>query len=162
MWIASMRRCFSARAGARFWQKMAVYGRCQQLNAGSGALPWDGVGLAAFWRRARDVGRSVWISWRVAVSLRKARHERWISLDFLGFSRPNRDFSMGYAERTSESFSCSLFRPEQTALTVSGMRKRRIVHGGKLNSISDFLQEIVVPSSLSAAFRQNELRPSRA
>jgi hypothetical protein len=24
-------------------------------------------------------------------------HEGWISLDFLGFSRPNRDFSMGYA-----------------------------------------------------------------
>jgi hypothetical protein len=23
--------------------------------------------------------------------------EGWISLDFLGFSRPNRDFSMGYA-----------------------------------------------------------------
>jgi hypothetical protein len=24
----------------------------------------------------------------------------WISLDFLGFSRANRDFSMGYADKT--------------------------------------------------------------
>ena len=31
--------------------------------------------------------------------------ECWISLDFLGFSRPNRDFSMGYADKASENFS---------------------------------------------------------
>jgi hypothetical protein len=27
-------------------------------------------------------------------------YEGWISLDFLGFSRPNRDFSMGYADKS--------------------------------------------------------------
>src|ERR1700722_19364931 len=61
-WIAGMRRCFSARAAARFWQKMAVYGGCQQLNAGSGASAWYGVELAAC-AAGRDVrsDRSVWI-----------------------------------------------------------------------------------------------------
>jgi hypothetical protein len=29
----------------------------------------------------------------------------WISLDFLGFSRPNRDLSMGYAGKSAEIFS---------------------------------------------------------
>jgi hypothetical protein len=34
----------------------------------------------------------------------------WISLDFLGFSRPNRDFSMGYADFTAKKFSQPLSR----------------------------------------------------
>jgi hypothetical protein len=29
----------------------------------------------------------------------------WISLDFLGFSRQNRDLSMGYAAKTTKGFS---------------------------------------------------------
>jgi hypothetical protein len=29
----------------------------------------------------------------------------WISLDFLGFSRPNRDLSMGYAAQAIKVFS---------------------------------------------------------
>jgi hypothetical protein len=29
----------------------------------------------------------------------------WIFLDFLGFSRPNRDFSIGYGDKTAEEFS---------------------------------------------------------
>jgi hypothetical protein len=29
----------------------------------------------------------------------------WISLDFLGFSRPNRDLSIGYAAKTTKGFS---------------------------------------------------------
>jgi hypothetical protein len=29
----------------------------------------------------------------------------WISLDFLGFSRPNRAFSMGYTGKTAQDFS---------------------------------------------------------
>jgi hypothetical protein len=45
-------------------------------------------------------------SWLAAFSLRKTRlFDRWISLDFLGFSRPNRDFSMGYAGFSLENFS---------------------------------------------------------
>ncbi|HEV7478689.1 MAG TPA: hypothetical protein VGO05_00195, partial [Roseiarcus sp.] len=34
----------------------------------------------------------------------------WISLDFLGFSRPNRAFSMGYAEFLLENFSSRFSR----------------------------------------------------
>jgi hypothetical protein len=45
--------------------------------------------------------------------------ERWISLDFLGFSRPNLDFSMSYADKTAEIFSgamaLALTPPQQRA-----------------------------------------------
>jgi hypothetical protein len=34
--------------------------------------------------------------------------EHWIVLDFLGFSRPNRDFSTGYAGFSREDFSRAL------------------------------------------------------
>ena len=69
------------------------------------------------------------------------------SLDFLGFSRPNLDLSMGYGRFSVDDFS--------TALLSS--RKRRgngdptighaegtdfLLHGIKLNLISDFLQDI--------------------
>jgi hypothetical protein len=64
-----------------------------------------------------------------------ARHELWISLDFLGFSRPNRDFSMGYAAFTrkdiSRAFSLAL-RGAGTGAEVEAMRKRRVVHGASL------------------------------
>jgi hypothetical protein len=33
-------------------------------------------------------------------------------LDFLGFSRPKRDLSMGYKEKTADFFSRALFRRE--------------------------------------------------
>jgi hypothetical protein len=33
----------------------------------------------------------------------------WIILDLLGFSRPNRDFSMGYTDKSAESFSSRFF-----------------------------------------------------
>jgi hypothetical protein len=31
----------------------------------------------------------------------------WISLDFLGFSRPNRELSKGYTEKPSKNFSAA-------------------------------------------------------
>ena len=34
----------------------------------------------------------------------------WISLDFLGFSRPNRAFSMSYADKIAKTFSCCSWR----------------------------------------------------
>jgi hypothetical protein len=39
----------------------------------------------------------------------------WISLDFLGFSRPNRDFSMGYAGFSAKKISRALL-PLDSAL----------------------------------------------
>jgi hypothetical protein len=88
----------------------------------------------------------------------------WISLDFLGFSRPNRYFSMGYA-----GFSLKEISPRPFAIggsvgaapTVSGMRKRRIVHTVKLNLISVFLQDIVtLGRSLSLASIQKQPAPA--
>ena len=38
----------------------------------------------------------------------------WISLDFLGFSRPNRDFSMGYEDKVFSSRFCRRERAVQT------------------------------------------------
>jgi hypothetical protein len=38
--------------------------------------------------------------------------EGWISLDFLGFSRPNLDFSMGYEDFSLNEFSRPLFGGE--------------------------------------------------
>jgi hypothetical protein len=35
--------------------------------------------------------------------------EGWIYLDFLGFSRANRDFSMGYADKNAKQFFIALF-----------------------------------------------------
>ena len=42
-------------------------------------------------------------------------HEGLISLDFLGFSRPNRDFSMGYAGFSAKKISRALL-PLDSAL----------------------------------------------
>jgi hypothetical protein len=56
---------------------------------------------------AANAGRwSVWIFLARAVLLAKApASEGWKSLDFLGFSRPNRDLSMGYTGISSKIFS---------------------------------------------------------
>ena len=69
-------------------------------------------------------------------------------MDFLGFSRSNRDFSIGYADfcekNFSWAFSLALRGADTEEPAVEAMRKRRKVHGAKLNLISDFLQSIVV------------------
>ena len=64
-----------------------------------GALPLDGVGLAPSRSGARpESGRPVWIFLaRGPFRSEGPAPEGWIVLDFLGFSRQNRDFSMGYA-----------------------------------------------------------------
>jgi hypothetical protein len=66
----------------------------------------------------------------------------WISLDFLGFSRPKRDLSMGYARFSLENFSQRLLAARNAR---SGARARRHAEGhdfswGKLNRFSVFLQ----------------------
>ena len=81
--------------GARYW----------------GALHLRGGGLAPSRQRGpRRWLRSVWIFLaRGRFAAKTPAHEGWISLDFLGFSRPNRDLSMGYAESTAEIFSSRFF-----------------------------------------------------
>ena len=53
-------------------------------------------------------------------------------MDFLGFSRPNRDLSMGYADKASKNFSqrfCRGVRGAGTEHALEAIRERRIVHG---------------------------------
>jgi hypothetical protein len=74
-------------------------------------------------------------------------YEGWISLDFLGFSRANRDLSMGCAVFSAEVFSCALSwreKPER-APTVETIWKDGIVHGASL------LQFLIVSNQLSSA-----------
>jgi hypothetical protein len=52
----------------------------------------------------------------------------WICFDFLGFSRPNRYFSMGYAEKTRKTFIGGLGRSKRQRAEET-MRTARIVHG---------------------------------
>jgi hypothetical protein len=72
-------------------------------------------------------------------------YEPWKSLDFLGFSRPNRAFSIGYAGFSLNEISRALLARARTVGTVAhdfGLRKGADWSWGKLNSTSDFLQEI--------------------
>jgi hypothetical protein len=55
----------------------------------------------------------------------------WISLDFLGFSRQNRDFSMGYKGFSAYDFSMAFAAPEREPKGL-GMRRGRIVHEASL------------------------------
>jgi hypothetical protein len=91
--------------------------------------------------------------------------EGWNYLDSLGFSRPNRDFSMGYAAFTFQWVTRLLagriflapFSGEEAPKRDLGIWKRRIVHEGELKLVSDFLQVIVVRAvSLSAASIQKQ------
>jgi hypothetical protein len=71
-------------------------------------------------------------------------YEGWKSLDFLGFSRPNRAFSMGYAGFSLKEISRALL-PVAAALAGMGasdlgVGKRRIVHRSQDNQVSVFLQ----------------------
>jgi hypothetical protein len=80
-------------------------------------------------------------------------HRYWISLDFLGFSRPNRDLSMGYTDFSATNFR-NAFPP---CVQGAGMGSRQSwdweaqdCSWGKLNSSSDYQQAIVGFSRLGA------------
>ena len=68
--------------------------------------------------------------------------EGWISLDFLGFSRPNRDLSMGYTGFSLKSFSWPFcpwaFEAAGRTAADEAMRKRRGVHRASLTWILIF------------------------
>jgi hypothetical protein len=81
---------------------------------------------------------------------------RWISLDFLGFSRPNRDLSMGYAAYSGKNFSPSFslaLRGAGTGACGRGHAEGQDCSWGKLNLVSIFWQEIVVRA---VPFRLNQ------
>src|SRR6185437_13796119 len=61
--------------------------------------PFAGGGADAF-------SGAIWIVLkRGCFATESSRPGSWIRLDFLGFSRPNRDFSMGYADPCGKEFS---------------------------------------------------------
>jgi hypothetical protein len=75
--------------------------------------------------------------------------EGWKGLDFLGFSRPNRAFSMGYAGFSLKENSRARLpraRTVETAAHDFGLGKGTDWSWGKPNWISAFLQEIAVPA----------------
>jgi hypothetical protein len=71
----------------------------------------------------------------------------WKSLDFLGFSRPNRDFSMGYTGFSAKKISRALWtRRDGNRRDVrrrSWHAEARNCSWGEFRQVSDFLQDIV-------------------
>jgi hypothetical protein len=107
-------------------------------------------------------GRATLARWTVwfflapaCFSTKTPTYERWISLDFLGFSRPKRDLSMGYTRFSLENFS-RRFLALRSAKSGAGARHHGEGHDcswGKLSSVSDFLQEIAVRAAPIQLFR---------
>jgi hypothetical protein len=66
----------------------------------------------------------------------------WISLDFLGFSRPKLDLSMGYVEKAGNAFSrrFSLRQGPTTGAWGLGYKQGQDLSRRDLNLLSDFLQ----------------------
>jgi hypothetical protein len=99
----------------------------------AGALrSWTEFGASALLARGRLLDR-FGFSWTIAVLPRTARKQ---GLDFLGFSRSNRDFSMGYAgfvaeENFSRSFAAGVAAPGQEAGILT-MQKRSLAHRASL------------------------------
>ena len=79
----------------------------------------------------------------------------FLPLDFLGFPRPKRAFSMGY-EGFSLKISSPRFSPSEPRVGgpgVEAMGKRQDCSWGELNLVSDFLQLIVGSYSVSYGCR---------
>jgi hypothetical protein len=94
--------------------------------------------------------------------------EGWIFLDFLGFSRQNRDLSMGYDGFSLNKISRRFRRRVSTtklgrgAPCGLGFAEGQDCSCGKLNSISDYLQSIVVRAVLSAVSASGRYDPGRS
>ena len=87
----------------------------------------DGPGGAV-----RSLARSVWIFLALgSLFAENPDYGGWICLDFLGFSRPNRDLSMGYAGKAQKNFFRRL-PAFQARGRVPSHSERRIVHGPSL------------------------------
>src|ERR1700722_2593803 len=89
-------------------------------------------------QRGHDAGpgRAIWFFLaRRHFAAKTPPYDRWICLDFLGFSRPNRDLSMGYAGFSLEVFSSRFIpgvRIAETRTTDLERQRRRTVHGASL------------------------------
>ena len=98
------------------------------------------------------VRRSVWVFLaRRRFAAKTPAIEGWIHVDFLGFSRANRDFSMGYTDKTVKNFSSRFSRgvgKMDPKAQVFVLWKGGDSSSGKLTLASDFLQAIVAPSEI--------------
>jgi hypothetical protein len=76
----------------------------------------------------------------------RCENPRWGVLDFLGFPRLNLVFSTGYADESGNDFFSALFRGLSSAGIATTVWHRGVqdFSWGKLNLVSDFLQDIVV------------------
>jgi hypothetical protein len=144
---------------------MAVYGRCQQLNAGLGALACMGWGLATVPTGGpATLGPTgpFGFSWRVAFSLRKCRQGL---LDFLGFPwilSPESSVFNKLRGQKRRNFFSPLFRGLSRAgkaARFSGMRKRRIAHKASLTGFPVFCKKL---SSRPFSFRPPQSRVTRS
>jgi hypothetical protein len=92
-------------------------------------------------------GQSVWVFFACRRFAAKTRaDEGWILLDFLGFSRPNLDFSMGYTDLRRKKFFTRLVADVSAGRRPASLsaRGRVVAHGLKLIVISDLPQAILV------------------
>jgi hypothetical protein len=82
-------------------------------------------------------------------------YEDWISLDFLGFSRPNRDLSISYTRFSAEKFFssfCLTFEAPAGAPAVVVIRKAKIAHRVSLIWLLIFFKQLSSePSSLGSS-----------
>jgi hypothetical protein len=93
-------------------------------------------GRLPYWPRGPPLARSIWIFLdRRGFAPGRPENKAWISLDFLGFSRPNRDFSMGYAGFSAKKISRALLplgRRRGTGAGIPTMQKCIMAHRASL------------------------------
>jgi hypothetical protein len=107
--------------------------------------------------------RSVWVFLATGrFAAKTPSHERWIVLDFLGFSRSNRDFSIDYGPLSGEKSIARFSRGVRGAGTGACGRRHAEAQDcswGKLTLVSDFQQLIVVRA---VPFRPPQSRTTRS
>src|SRR3984957_146613 len=121
----------------------------QRLRIGARfAFGWNRFG--SFSAAGRDVGPvdPFWVFLAPShFAAKTPADECWIVLDFLGFSRPNLDFSMGYEDFSGKNFSLSLSAGGDAGTGTCGLslRKGRIVHGASLIHFLIFCKRLPPP-----------------
>jgi hypothetical protein len=88
----------------------------------------------------------------------------WKGLDFLGFSRPNRAFSMGYAGFSLKEISRAPFAAEperERLLTIFACGEGRIGHRASVIQFLLFCKKLLSEPFLSGRLHPKETRWSR-
>jgi hypothetical protein len=103
-------------------------------------------GVCLIDRAGRPLARSIWVFLdHRGFCPGRPENKAWISLDFLGFSRPNRDVSMSYAGFSAKKISRALLplgRRRRDRSRYSYDAEMQYGSSSKPNSFSAFLQSI--------------------